>query len=67
MVGSFVNEARFRLPGTGGVLRLDEIADGSVEVHAVAAEAVVGETALGVMDRVGEDLRVGDAVRAGAP
>ena len=55
------------VPGAGGVLRLHEIAHGAIEVHAVAAEAIVHQAALSVVRGVGEDLRVGGAVRPGVP
>ena len=54
-------------PGTGGILRLNEVADRSIEVHAVAAEAIVHQAAFGVVGWIGEDLCVGRAVRTGMP
>ena len=54
-------------PWTGGVLRLNKIADRAIEMHAMAAETIVHEPALSVVHRVGEDLRVGSAVRSGMP
>ncbi len=66
--GGLVSEVGARdVPGAGGVLRLHEIAYGSVEVHAVAAEAVVHQAAFCVVCGIGEDLRVSGAVRTGVP
>src|SRR5574340_453681 len=47
--------------------RRDEIADPPLEVHGVAAQAVVGELLLPVLLGVEEDRRVGRAVRAASP
>ncbi len=66
--GGLVSEVDARdVPGTDGVLRLHEIAYRSVEVHAVAAEAVVHQAAFCVVGGIGEDLRVSGAVRPGVP
>ena len=48
-------------------MRLHHVADGAVEVHAVAAEAIVHQVLLRVLHGIGEDLLVGGAVRAGVP
>jgi len=55
------------VPRTGGILRLDDIANRSVEMHAVTAETIVHQAALGVVRGIGEYLRVRCAVRAGMP
>ncbi len=55
------------MPGSMRVLGLDHLADGAVEVHAMAAEAVVHQAPLGVMRGVGKDLAVGGAVRTRIP
>ncbi len=55
------------VPRSGGVLRLHKIADCATEMHAMAAEAIVHQTALGVVRGIGEDLRVGGAVRTCVP
>lgn len=55
------------VPRAGGVLRLHEIAHGSVKVHAMAAQAVVHEAAISVVRGIGEDLCVGGAMRACLP
>ena len=44
-----------QMPWAGGALRLHNIADAAIEVHAVAAEAVVHEAAAGVVLFVSED------------
>ncbi len=49
------------------VLRLDEITDRAIEVHSVAAQAVVHEAALGVVDGVCKDLLIRSAVGADVP
>ncbi len=55
------------VPGAGRVLRLHKIADCAVEVHSVAAEAIVHQPALGVVHGIGEYLRVGSAVGTSMP
>ena len=55
------------MPRADGVLRLHKIADGAIEVHAVTAKTIVHQATLGVVQRIGEDLSVGSAVRSGMP
>ena len=45
-----------QMPRPLRVLRLDQIAHRAVEVHAVAAQAIVHEALLGVVRWVGKDL-----------
>jgi hypothetical protein len=54
-------------PGTFGVNRCHELANSSLEVHAVTTQAIVHEELLAIVLLVEKDLRVSGAVRAGGP
>ena len=54
-------------PGTSTVNGRHQLANSSLEVHAVAAQAVVHQELLPVVLLVQEDFRVSGAVRAGRP
>ena len=56
-----------QVPWPRCILRLDQVANRSIEVHAVAAKAIVHQTPLGVVHRIGKDLTVGSAVRTCVP
>ena len=66
--GGFIGESRlFEMPWAKGVLWLNQVADRSMEMHAVATEAVIGKATLGVVSGIGKYLRIGGAVRSGLP
>src|SRR6516165_3217222 len=54
-------------PWSARVLRLHDVANRSIEIHAVAAVAVVPEPPPRVVRRVGADLRIGGAVPPRVP
>jgi len=54
-------------PGTSSINGRHQLANSSLEVHAVAAQAVVHQVFLPVVLLVQEDFRVSGAVRAGRP
>jgi hypothetical protein len=56
-----------QLPGAGDVERSDEVAHGSLEVHAVAAETIVHQDSAAVVVGIEEYALIGSAVRAGLP
>ncbi len=66
--GGLVGEAGTRnVPGTSAILRLHQVADRSIEMHAVAAKAIVHQAAFGVVGWIDENLAVGRAMRPGMP
>lgn len=54
-----------QFPGTRCIDRFDDFTDRSIEMHSVAAQAVVHQPAFSVVRRIGEDSIVFDAVRSG--
>ena len=56
-----------QMPWALRILRLHQVANRAVEVHAMAAKAIFHQAAFGVVHGIGKDLAVGGAVRPGMP
>jgi hypothetical protein len=56
-----------QMPWPDRVLRLNQLANSTVEMHPMAAQAIIVQATLRIVFGVGEDLLIGRAVWAGMP
>src|SRR6516165_7084852 len=56
-----------KMPRSGSILRLNQFSNRPIEMHAMAAQAIIIQAALCVVSRVGKDLAICRTVRTRVP